>query len=150
MTSERGLWDTASERLQPIMLLKRVENKCDLGTPDVAWTCKLPRGKDRHNCIAYDRYSGWLELKEEFWPVRPETPLRIPSLTKDQVLWQEAWEEAGGRVATLIQADRDYLIVPPSVLRIIFERGARKNALLPYIIGSGKFPKVEIIKALTS
>lgn len=149
MTSEAGLWDTASQKLQPRMLLKRIENKCDLGTPDVAWTCQLPRGRV-HNCVAYARFTGWLELKEEFWPANPETPLRIKSLTKDQLLWHEAWEAAGGRIATLIQANKDYLIVPPGVLRLIYERGLRRGALEPYLIGSGKFPTIEIIKALTA
>lgn len=148
MTSERGLWSTVQPPLSPFLMLKRMENKCDLGTPDVAWTGQLPDGKPRHGVRVYRRASGWLELKECEWPKRPETPLHIPKLTLDQVLWQEGWEKSGGRVATLIQAGRDYLIVPPAVLREILRRRVTRAGLRPHVLGSGKLPVAAIIKRL--
>lgn len=146
MSSEHGLWSTMQEKVGPFGSLKRVENRCDLGTPDLCAALKLPDGKPRHGVRVYRSAMGWVELKECEWPKRPETPLLIDKLTLDQVLWQEGWEKAGGRVMTLIQADRDYLVVPPAVLRQIYRRGMTRYHLLDYIIGSNVFPTAAFIK----
>lgn len=147
MNSEAGLWSTLNRKCGTLLCLKRIENSCDRGTPDVAWSGKLPDGKC-NNVRVYRRANGMLELKEAEWPAKPQTPLNIEKLFKEQVLWAEDWERAGGRVAALLQVDRDYLVVPPSVLRLIFERKVTRHALQPYVIGTGTFPVAVFIKRL--
>lgn len=147
MNSEAGLWATLNRKCGTLLCLKRIENTCDLGTPDVAWAGKLPCGKSNGVRI-FRRANGMLELKEAEWPARPETPLHIPKLKLEQVTWAEDWEVAGGRVAALLQVDRDYLLVPPGVLRLIFQRKTSRKALQPYVIGHGTFPTTDFIKRL--
>jgi hypothetical protein len=140
VSSEDGLWKTMRDKVGVFLCLHRVENSCEKGTPDVAWAGKIPSSASR--C------SGWLELKHGEWPAKPTTPLNIPKLYLEQVQWQEEWHEAGGKVATLIQVDRDYLFVSPMVLRLIYERRATQSALQQYIIGSKIFPTTQLIKSL--
>jgi len=142
MSSEDGLWKTLRDKVGVFLCLHRVENACERGTPDVAWAGKIPTVASRCN--------GWLELKKGEWPARPETPLHLPKLFKEQVQWQEDWHAAGGRVATLIQVDRDYLFVSPLALRLIFERRLHRAALERYVIGTGIFPTTQLIKSLIS
>lgn len=140
MSSEDGLWKTMRDKVSPFLCLHRVENSCERGTPDVAWAGKIP--------IIINRCNGWLELKHGEWPARRSTPLHLPKLYLEQVQWQEGWHNAGGKVATLIQVDRDYLFVSPMVLRLIFERRLCRPELESYAIGTKVFPTTQLIKSL--
>lgn len=147
MSSEAGLWAALQKHAGPLLHLRRVENRCDKGTPDVAWCGRLPDGR-RHGVTVYRTRSGWLELKEGSWPARPSTPLHLPKLYQEQPLWALAWERAGGHAAALLQLDRDYLLVPPAELRAIYHRARTRAQLAEYVLGSGAFPTTELLRRL--
>ncbi len=138
MSSERGLWSTMQSHVYPFGLFKRIENSTDLGTPDVCYQLRIPKAP----------VCGWLELKEEVWPARNSTPLRINSLTREQVIWQEEWERAGGIVATLAQVGRDYIFMKPTVLRLVFKRQLTRADLVEHRLSTGEFPTTFLLKRL--
>jgi hypothetical protein len=135
------------DRLKPYGLLRRLENSCDLGTPDVLYTLKFERPA-RHDVRMFDVSTGLIELKEDEWPVKPSTPLLINSLTRDQVLWQMDWERSGGKVATLAKIGQDYLWLRPEVLREVFRRALNKEQCKQFVIGSGAFPTTAVLKRM--
>lgn len=102
-----------------------VENPAHPGTPDV-------------NCTL-----GWIELKQhDKWPVRAETPLRVPHFTQQQRVWLKRRWKAGGGAWLLIQVGQDWLLLSGRVAadhlghvdRETLERLAIKtwnNGLLP-------------------
>ena len=106
-----GLWKIIRAPLMAFGHIERIENSLGLGVPD---TCFILTFRDKSS-------SGWLELKSvPKPPVRPQTPFRIKSLTKDQVLWQEKWWKAGGRVYTLVRVGKDlFILLDPPTLRPI-------------------------------
>jgi hypothetical protein len=119
--SEANFW----RDLQPIFSsfgkAQRIETPVSLGVPDVCYVLTW-RGVTA---------SGWVELK---WlprfPVKPETAVVIDHLTKDQVLWQESWAAAGGRVCTLLKVGKITLAMTPAVTRAVHERRLTEKALL--------------------
>jgi hypothetical protein len=112
--SEADLWARVRAALAPHGRLVRVENRCDLGTPDVHYCLRRRPGDPATE--------GWLELKHvERWPPLARS-LRVPSLTLDQVTWHEAHAAAGGRAWTLVQVGREGLLLAPAVLRQLHER----------------------------
>lgn len=137
--SENALWDIVRKYLGPFGVLQRIENRVDVGTPDFLYLIR--------------RATGLVELKhEEFWPVGARTPLVIKSLTLEQVLWLEAWARApGGRAWCLLQVARHYILLQPEVVRAIFLRQLVAADVLQQatVVGTGKFPTVEIIKCLS-
>lgn len=140
MTSERSLWHTAKRRLSPYGSLERIESPLVKGVPDVVY-CLLS-------------HTGWLELKElDAWPVRPLTPIRIPSLQLEQVLFMENWirRPSFGSAFLLLQVERSYLLVDAVLTRKIFERKAVRTdlELNADVIGHHKFPTGEIVRVLT-
>lgn len=140
--SESNLWARTRARIGPFGRLARVENSCDLGTPDVAYCLGTPRTRPA---------SGWLELKHvPYWPARENTPLVIKKLTVHQVTWQEEWAKAGGRVFTLIQVEHDILLASVPTLRRIFERGLSKADLVgeSLLFSRGGYPTGEVLKWL--
>lgn len=120
---ESGLWSSVRRKLEPFGTLARVENKVDVGTPDVLYVL---RG-----------VTGLLELKSEpSYPKRGRTPLVVKKLTKAQVLWQEEWAKSGGRVRTLLMIGNTYTekryhaMLTPWHLRRVYERAyTLKDAL---------------------
>lgn len=144
--TESRLWSTLYSRLCVFGKLKRIENKIDLGTPDVAYCLRRPPRLS---------VSGWLELKEAGWPARPtQTPLNVPHLTIDQVLWQEDWGQLpGSHVFTLVRADHNYLLLDPPLVRALFERmisadELRRRSLVQRT--DGHLPAKELLLCLTS
>ncbi len=132
------LWASARRHLSPYGCLQRIETSTAPGVPDVAY-CLLGA-------------SGWLELKEvASWPKKPETPLRLNSLTLDQVLWMERWERAGGSAHVLLQAGRDVLLLSPLFARRIYENRATRPALEAAALarGEGTFPTAALLRALS-
>jgi hypothetical protein len=143
--SEDALWRRTRAALGPYGLLVRVENPADPGTPDV---CYLLRRRPAEEPVC-----GWLELKHMTTrPVRPTTPFRIDKLTLDQVTWHAWWSAAGGRVHTLLQVDRDVLLLTPLTIGRVFRGELTWPDVVDeaLIVGAVTFPTAELVKALTS
>lgn len=142
--SESDFWSTTRYALAPFGKFERVENLLGSGMPDV---CYLIRRKP-----ALPAVCGWLEMKyEPEWPARPATPARLTTLTREQVLWQAMWTEAGGRAYTLARIGPSYVLLDPPVLRQVF-RGELSRAGLEEaacVVSEGAFPTSRIIKCLT-
>lgn len=115
--SEDALWDNARGKLAPFGRLVRIENRCDLGTPDFFYTLL--------------RRSGWCELKHRpEWPVGKDQPLVLPKLTLDQMTWIEHEHKAGGRVSMLVQVDRDYIFADASMARMIYQKELTRRQII--------------------
>jgi hypothetical protein len=136
------------KHLSPFGKLERVENSAGIGTPDVCYCLSYPTAVGRSESV-----SGWLELKElDEWPKRATTPIRIPKLKIEQVLWLEAWHAAGGDAMMLLQVQREYFLLPPVAVRSIWNRAAIREQLQPFALSaldeSGSFPTRNILKCL--
>lgn len=144
MSSEEALWNLTRTNLAPFGKMQRIENRFDLGIPDVCWTFQLGYG---------DGQAGWLELKYvNAWPTNEATPLSIPHFTTEQARWAKAWEKTG-RSLMLLQVGRDYLMIPGVALEILFfDRPATRQTLKSAAcsLGHNKFPRNDILLALTS
>lgn len=124
--SERALWDLIRPKLSPFGALERIENRCGKGTPDVSYVLSLP---------GRPPVEGRIETKHlDAWPKRETTLITIDCLTKDQVLWHEAWEGAGGRTCVLLRvgkgANADFLFMSPATTRMIYQKDLTKDLLL--------------------
>lgn len=109
--SEANFWQLVRGHLQPFGVMKRVENRLDLGTPDTAYCLRMRR------CPPV---SGWVELKYlDRWPVDAGTPVTIDHLTLDQVMWMEAWAKGGGRAWLVAQVGTDVVMCGPPVARLL-------------------------------
>lgn len=141
--SEGALWDTVRTALLPWGALKRIENSVDLGTPDVLYCLRRPRSVPRVHV------TGWVELKHlPAWPVRPDTPVVIDHLTREQVLFLEDWP---GAAYLLLQVEKDYLLTGPWTARGIFNRQLNRRDLWEQaLIAETPFPLIKILTALTS
>ena len=145
MTSESGLWNLTRESLSLYGRLTRIENKCELGTPDVAYSLKI---RDMPRAT-----SGWLELKHVVeWPAREETVIKVPSLKLEQVLWLEAEARSGGRAWCLLQINRAYILLTPMSVHKIYDGLLDKNALIreARIFRYNVFPTKLIVEALVA
>ena len=132
--TERRLWHTARAALQPYAHLVRVESPVAPGIPDLAY------------CI-HGGYAGWLELKYlARWPVRPSTPVVIPTLTPAQVVFAEQWAAKGGRAALLLQVGRWYGLLPPAAMRACYRRTLTSGQMAGF--GLGERPWVELVRRL--
>lgn len=131
MASEHALWVTARRRLGPYGRLVRVENRAGPGTPDVYYCL---RGR-----------SGWIELKEDR-PPRPGQPVRLRTLTLDQVIWLEEEARAGGRAWLLARLGRAYALLTPVEVRAVW-RG-ELTALPPDRTWAGAFPAKAVVQVL--
>lgn len=112
MSSESTLWDTMRDGTPASAGdMKRVENMCDLGTPDVS--------------VCLWGMEGWVELKFlRNPPIRPTTPVRLAHWTEHQIKWVSDRYAAGGRVMILLQIGeglrrRFYALDPPGAVRIL-------------------------------
>lgn len=94
-----------------------VENTALPGTPDLNFV------------------EGWCELKRiGGWPKRPETFVRVKEFTPKQRAWAKRRHRAGGKVFFLLQAGRDWLLLPGNVAADIVDR-ATKQELIDEAIG---------------
>lgn len=137
--SEANLWSYVRRNLGPYGRLKRIENRLDKGTPDVAYTFK--------------RASGWIELKHvPLAPARASTALKIPHLTLEQVQWLNDEHNAGGRAWCLLQVERRYFLLNPSVTTTLFEIGMTDGMLpaLATLHWTTPFPTAALHRALTA
>jgi hypothetical protein len=138
VTAEAALWTTLRRGLSPYGVLARVENALGSGTPDVAY------------CL--NGHAGWLELKRLVaWPVRPGTPLRVPHLTAEQVLWLEAWVKARGAAWCLLQVGGTYMLLDPAMTRGVYERRLTQSDLRggAAVVGGPHLPVDELLRCLT-
>lgn len=135
--TESTFWAGIRPKLLPYGDLERIENRVNIGTPDVNY-CLL-------------RVEGWIELKyKDEWPVREATPFRLPHFTIEQLLWQERRHRAGGRVCLLAQVGIDYMILPPWHLRTVFDGATREVYMtLAVVVGSRVFPTRDVVRWLT-
>jgi len=119
--------------------LVRVENgAAGPGTPDVYY--RLLTGE-----------AGWLELKEHpEWPARESTPLRLPSLSLEQVMWLEAEAAANGRAHVLLQVAERRLLLDPATVRGVYARELTRAALLDRAVDVGvrRLNGVRLLRAL--
>lgn len=137
MTSERGLWHTVKRELGPYGRLKRIENRVDTGMPDVLY------------CFA--GVTGFLELKEEeSWPSRATTPVTVKCLTNEQVEWHKWWKSGGGKVHTLLQVSKDYLLLTPDDTKRLYQKEFPKDALInaAIVFGSRRLPTRALLRCL--
>lgn len=139
MTLEANLWATVRRNLLPHGRLLRIESPLtEPGVPDV--------------CYCVGGHAGWLELKEvAAWPARDTTPLRVPHLTLEQVLFAESWHDASGACHTLLQVDRDYLLLDAAGTRAVYERTVTRTELigeLAVVYGRQTFPTTEVLFVL--
>lgn len=145
MASEHALWDMVRRRLSGFGVMKRIENRVDIGMPDVLYCVKYPVTRQ-------ERYTGLLELKHApLWPKLADTTLKIEHFTLEQVRWAEEWSAAGGSVFFLLQVENEYMLFKPSHMAAIYA-GLTRNQLMtrsqPQAYGFGRFPTVEIIQTL--
>jgi hypothetical protein len=142
MSSEAGFWASVQLKLAPFGSLHRVENRCELGMPDVHYLLRVPR--------TAPAVAGWLENKELAPPARARTPLRIPSLTLEQVRWHEAYAGAGGLVFTLLRFGSAYALLGPTATRSVFERQILASDLpkVARVWETGAFPVPRMLRAL--
>jgi hypothetical protein len=124
--SEAALWRVLKDELAIFGSLRRIENSADKGTPDVAYCLRVP---------SWPRpTSGWCELKHmDAWPAREITPLTLPELTLDQVLWHESWARAGGAVCLILRVGKgsraEFLRLDPALVKSAYERRLTKGSL---------------------
>lgn len=71
--------------LQPLHGVS-IESGVGIGVPDV-------------NCVY-----GWIELKSVDLPVKPDTPVRVKHFTREQKIWLQLREAAGGLALLLLKA----------------------------------------------
>lgn len=116
--SEAGDWRSFNLQLGAFGRLKRIENRVEVGAPDVLYL--LPRIPVSSGVMV----TGWVELKHlAKFPSRPTSPVVVPKLKREQVLWQEDWAKAGGRVCTLLRVGLDYWgFLDAPLVRALFER----------------------------
>ena len=95
--SEKLMRKMIVDALRPLHAVS-IENGVGVGTPDV-------------NCAA-----GWIELKEcDAWPVRPDTPLRVPCFSPEQKIWLMKRYNAGGTAWLLLKVGADFLLFSGAV-----------------------------------
>ena len=141
--SEDALWDAVRGALSPFGRFVRVENRCDEGTPDVAYVLR-GRGQVR-------RAEGWLELKHEpAWPVGRATPVAVRSLTRAQVNWHTTWALAGGRIGTLLQVGRTYLALDHLTVGALFAGDLTRRDLeaRAKVWGEDRLPVADLVRWL--
>jgi len=135
--SEEALWIQARENLGPFGRFVRVENRVDVGFPDVLYTLGGTKGPR----------TGLIELKHE---AAMANPVLLSILTLEQVLWHEAWIKAGGRSYFLCQFGRGYYLFGGWDARRLFERDipADHAPLISLACDPFRFPTNAIIREL--
>lgn len=89
--SEQSMWKPVRKAIQPLDPI-RIENKCEIGTPDVNYV------------------EGWIELKIAVPPKRKDTILTIKHYTTEQRTWAIRRAHAGGRVWLFLKVSTEWLL----------------------------------------
>ena len=135
--SEAALWELVRSRIAPYGHIVRHENRVGDGTPDVSYTIQ--------------GVGGWIELKLlDTPPKRSETPIHIPHLTKDQVLWAKKEAEAGGRMWMLLKVGAAFALCNAGLEERIFQRVVTMEDLRreAAVVGHRKFPHEDVLRCL--
>lgn len=126
--TERNQVHAAAKRAlhaPPALVYKRIENRVDLGTPDVAY-CLLG-------------VSGWVE--EKLFPTSGRCP---GHLTQEQVMWGEEWSRAGGLWWLVGRRGAEWVAYSAIGARMLLD--GRENA--PALIDTGAFPRARMLALL--
>lgn len=102
---ESGVWKIIRDACAgPAWDFVRVENPAAPGTPDVNWACRV-----KNHPWAVE---GWFELKHvDHWPVRLDTPLKIPHYTPQQRIWARRRRRVGGRCDFVARVGDDWFVL---------------------------------------
>ncbi len=142
MGKEASLWHLFREECGAFGHFERIENRVNVGTPDVNYALNGARGE------------GWIELKDiDKAPARADTILRIEHVTEVQKEWWLTRARAGGRVWVLLRIHRparEYLMFSGEVAARLLNTStlAELRAGAIWAAGPG-FPKVQILQQLT-
>ena len=112
-----------------------VENRVDIGTPDVNYT------------------EGWIELKQqEDWPKRESTILTLRSeFTIQQRQWHIDRAKAGGTTWVLLQVRQEWLLYMGPVAAILLGRATKQELYqVAFRTWSGQQMDEEISECLSS
>ena len=123
--SEQALAGRIVKILKPLDAV-RVENPCHPGTPDVNYI------------------GGWIELKKvDKWPVREDTPLRLPHFTPQQKIWLDRRIRKGGEAYVLLQVSREYMLLRGDVAAKILGEATRDElcAAAVFVVNSRELPE---------
>lgn len=145
MSVEADLWRAVRDNLGPFGRLRRLENRIATGDADVAYVLTRPKP----GSLAA---TGFLELKKiDAYPARRSTPIRIPHLTKEQVLSAEDWAEAGGRAWMLLKAPPWFLLFDAPGIRGVYDLAvtAADGPAVAKVAAMGRFPTGPLLKELT-
>ena len=135
--SEAALRTMLRTRLSPYGIIKRIENRCDKGTPDILY------------CLR--DVTGLIELKYlSAWPKRKNTSIRIASFTKDQAIWLTQWKASGGKSWLLLQIGRVYVLLGAVTAYMVQAGVFAKDELLFSADYHGPWDTPAILKVLTS
>lgn len=139
--TERDLFrDIIYPQFRHFGIIKQVENAIAVGMSDCSYCLRFKESVG----------SGWIELKKATeWPKRYETVVRFNHFKLDQVIFIESWYKAGGRACILAQVENDFMLIPASGVRAIFE-GVNKTTFLSLAVvhGHETFPTGRMLKWL--
>jgi hypothetical protein len=118
--------------------LERVENRVNVGTPDVNYALLAGRGE------------GWIELKHlDAWPARAETIVRLDHVTTQQRNWWRERARAGGNVFVMLRVGHTYAVfrgeVAADVLGTSTAAELQSRASLWH---TGEFPTAQLFTLL--
>lgn len=116
----------------------RIETSTQRGVADVAY--------------CFNGHAGWLELKQlSAWPKRESTPIRIPSLKLEQVLFLESWRAAKGNAYLLMQIEKTYCLLSSDMARFLWSGKLTKQSIQnsALVMGTGHFPTLPLVLWLT-
>lgn len=119
MTEKNTVWLPARRALSPYGVLKRVENRVDTGTPDVAYSLLGA--------------AGWWESKSD-----------LSTLTLDQVLWAEGWAGSGGLCHLLYRHRSGWALYDAGGTRALYVNADPKEASLLWTTVAS-FPVREVL-----
>lgn len=145
MTRESAYWPTVRESLSPFGVLRRIENSAGSGEGDVLYCLTRPKPGS-------PAATGFVELKSlPAYPARRSTPIRPPHLSKEQVLFAEEWDGAGGRAWLLLRAPPWHLLFDARGIRMLHqgEVAAMDGPAVARAAGMGRFPVGPILRCLT-
>lgn len=140
--SEKALWKTFRRELGLYGKLVRIENKVSTGIPDVSYVLRLGLTS---NFVG----SGWVELKYlSAFPTRNQKVV-LEKLRREQVVFAEEWEGAGGTSVLLVQVGKLYYMFNSVGARRIFERTLDRADFIRHAKVSGSpFPTATFLRYL--
>jgi hypothetical protein len=110
---EQHLRKLVVKMLKPLHAVSIENGDTHPGTPDVNYA------------------DGWIELKAvDAWPVREDTPLRVPHYTNQQRVWHVRRSKVAGRVHLLITVGSEWLLFSGRVAAKVLGHTTRNQMLI--------------------